>query len=80
METEISTAVPTDYEEILILTCRIGLWKSNSVPKTLWILNKFRHHTARIFISISNFYSIVYPSDFPFRMVVVKKWNDFQRE
>ena len=35
MEEEISTTGPTDFEEILILTRRISLRKSNSVLKTL---------------------------------------------
>ena len=62
MEEEISTTGLTDTEEILILTGRIGLWKSNSIPKTSRILSKFRHHTTRIFASIRTFYSIAYPS------------------
>ena len=68
MEKEISTTGPTDFEEILVLTRQIGLcqWKSNSVPKTSRSLNTFRHHAARISASISIFYSVVHPSDFPF--------------
>ena len=64
MKEEISTTGPTDFEEILILTRQIG----NSVPKTSRSLNTFRHHAARISASISFFYSVVHPSDFPFGM------------
>ena len=66
VEEEISTTGNTDFEEILILTRRIGLWKSNSVPKTSRRLNTFRHHAARISASISTFYSVAHPSNFPF--------------
>ena len=48
MEEEISTTGPTEFEEILILTRQIGLWKSNSVLKTSMSLNTFRHHAAQI--------------------------------
>ena len=70
MEEEISTTGPTDFEEILILPRQIGLWKSSSVLKTSRSLNTFRHHAARISASISIFYSVVHPSDFPFGMGV----------
>ena len=74
---EISTAVPKDFEEILILTHQIGLWKSHSIPNSSQILNNFRQYIARIFASISTFYSIAYPLDFPFHMGgTVQKWND----
>ena len=62
MEEEISTTRPTNFEEILILTCQIG----NSVPKTSRSLNTFRHQAAQISASISIFYSVVHPSDFLF--------------
>ena len=69
MEEEISTTGPTDFEEILILTRQIG----NSVPKTSLSLNTFRHHTVRISASISIFYSVVHPSDFPFGMSTIAR-------
>ena len=77
MEKEISTD-PIDFEESLILTHRIGLWNSNSIPKTSQILNKCRkHHTAWIFCFHIHFYSIVCLSDFPFHMGgTVQKWDD----
>ena len=68
VEEEISTTGPTDFEEILILTQLIGPWKTNSIPKTLPIFSKFRHHTTWNFDSISIFYSVAYPSHFPFCM------------
>ena len=68
VEEEISTTGNKDFEEILILTRRIGLWKSNSVPKTSRSLNTFRHHAAQISASISIFYSVAHPSNFPFGM------------
>ena len=68
MEEEIRTTGPTDFEEILILLRRIGLWKSNSVPKTSRSLNTFRHHAARISASISIFDSVAHPLNFPFGM------------
>ena len=55
MEEEVSTTGPTDFEEILILTRRISLWKSNSVPKTSRSLNTVEHHASRIYASISVF-------------------------
>ena len=60
MEEEINTTGPTDFEEMLILTRQIGLWKSNSVPKTSRSLNTFRHHGPRISASVSIFYSVVH--------------------
>ena len=69
VEEEISTTDNADLEEILpVLTRRIGLWKNNSVPKTSRSLNAFRHHAARISASISIFYSVAHPSNFPFGM------------
>ena len=68
IEEEISATGLTDFEEILILTRRIGIWKSNSVPKTSRSLNTLRHHAARISASISFFYLVAHPSDFPFGM------------
>ena len=59
MEEEVSTRGPMDFEEILIVTRQIGLWKSNSVPNTSRSLNTIRHHTTRISASISIFYSVV---------------------
>ena len=59
-----TTRGSTDFEATLILTRRIGLWKSNSTPKTLRILNKFRQHTTQIFASIFIFLT----SDFLFCM------------
>ena len=56
MQEGISATGSMDFEEILILTPQIGLWKSNSVPKTSWTLNKFEHHTTWIFASISIFW------------------------
>ena len=38
MEEVISTTDPTDLDEILILTNRIGLWKSKSLQKASQIL------------------------------------------
>ena len=55
MEEEISTTDPTDFEEMLILTRQISLWKSNSVPKTSRSLNTVRQHASRIYASISIF-------------------------
>ena len=52
MEEETSTTGLMNFEEIFILTHRIDLWKSKSVREVSRILNKFRHHTARIFASI----------------------------
>ena len=68
MEEEISTTGNTDFEEILILTHLIGLWKSNSVPKTSRSLNTFRYNASRISASISIFYLVAHPSNFPFGM------------
>ena len=68
VEEEISTTGNTDFEEILILTGRIGLWKSNSVLKTSRSLNTLRHHAARISTSIFIFYSVAHPSNFLFSM------------
>ena len=62
VEEEISTTGNTDFEEILILTHR----KSNSVPKTSRSLNTFGQHNTRISASISIFYSVAHPSNFPF--------------
>ena len=50
IEERISARGPMDFEETLILTHRIGMWKSNSIPKTSQILNKFRQHTTQIFV------------------------------
>ena len=58
---------PTDFEEVLILALRIGLWKSNSVLTTSRSLNTFRHHAARISASISIFYSVAHPLGFSLR-------------
>ena len=69
MEEEISTTGSTDFEEILILIRQIGLWKSNSVPKIDLKEFTFRHHATRISASISIFYSVAHPSDFPFSTV-----------
>ena len=55
MEEAISTTGPTDFEESLILTRRISLWKSNSVLKTSRSLNTVRQHASRIYASISIF-------------------------
>ena len=66
VEEKISTTGNGDFEEILILTHRIGLWKSNSEPKTSRSLNTFRHHAAWISAFISIFYSIAHPLNFPF--------------
>ena len=77
MEEGGSTRGPTDFEETLILTLRIGLWKSKSLSKTSRIINKCSQHTTRIFTSISIFCLIVHPSNFLFRMGgTVEKWND----
>ena len=81
MEERVSARGPTDSEETLILTHRIGMWKSNSIPKTSQILNKFRQDTTQIFASISIFCLVAHPSDFFFRMGgggggTVEKWND----
>ena len=69
MEEEISATGPTDFEEILILTRQID----NSVPTTSRSLNTFRHDAARISASISTFYSVVHPSDFPFGMPTIAR-------
>ena len=58
MGEEISTTCPTDFEESLILTRRISLWKSNSVPKTSRSLNTVRHHALSDLCLHIPFYAI----------------------
>ena len=68
MEEIISITGPTDFKEILILTFRIGVWKNKLASEASRILYKFKHQTARIFASMSIFYSTAYHSDFLFRI------------
>ena len=57
MEEGVSTRGPTNFEETFIFTCQIGLWKSNSIPKTSQILNKFRQNIPLWFLFPYSFFA-----------------------